>query len=259
MAPPEHILLGISVANIYQSIQSFFKKDLHPYSKILVLSVLFALLPDMDSFSGNYTSTNVFIGHRGITHSIFFVTASSLIFSAFLFFLDIKQLKGAGTEHRKRFPLFMFLVLLTAGMSHIIADLPQPASIWGGIPVFFPLKSDGVYMRSGGWARIGWYDLKIIWSLIYAALLSWILIALIHVLKKRQRLFAIRAAAIAVILINIITCVNITLYISNSTYTSNEAWNAQQEQYLKSSSPLVQCITESGKTIALKLFYLIRH
>ncbi|MCP4135595.1 MAG: metal-dependent hydrolase, partial [bacterium] len=150
MTIPEHLMIGFSFANIFYAIQSLFKFKKINYLLLVLLLAIAAAFPDIDSFFGYYTSTNPLIGHRGATHSIagaivsgFILTLTALLISAI--FLRKKYLT-------MRVFFLLFFISSLAGISHVLADLPQPPSVWKGIPVFFPLKSGGQYMRHGGWS-----------------------------------------------------------------------------------------------------------
>ena len=96
MAPPEHLLMGITLANIFYSVQAFFKKKYFTYGKLLIVLGLVAMSPDIDSFFGRYTSPNPYIGHRGMTHSFVGITVLGFLFTiaASLFSIIIRIAGG---------------------------------------------------------------------------------------------------------------------------------------------------------------------
>jgi membrane-bound metal-dependent hydrolase YbcI (DUF457 family) len=192
MTTPEHLIIGLTSANLVYAATHLGpnrKKKAVGYLKILFAMSIAAIIPDIDSFFGSYTSTDPTVGHRGMTHSILGVlvlgfgvsvltAVLSLLFRLFssywkLLYYHFKS-KTLAEENRFRFfkdffhsflpkPfLLLWLFSFLAGITHLLADLPTPPSIWGGLPLLYPFKTgDGQYARFGATAAMGWYDLKI--------------------------------------------------------------------------------------------------
>ncbi len=285
MTPPEHFLIGISCANIFYSGLLIIKRNWFTYGKLLIIMGLVAISPDIDSFFGHYTSTDPFVGHRGMTHSFLGVLVISIAFTLFasvitvLFRLIIGYWKVIVRYFKKRdtgevsdeiireyildpFLLnkfFLFLLLcFISGTTHLITDLPQPPSVWKGIPLFFPLKSNGEFVRSGGWSLIGWYDLKIMWVLIGTTVLTVPSV----LIGRAADLFKLRYASIpllsVVILFNCAVFVWMGSYIASSTYTNSRKWAAYQNEMVKTFPPEIREVTMKGKTIFISLFRQMR-
>ena len=78
MTPPEHLLIGITCANIFYSILGIFRKHWFNYFAFALVLGLVAMAPDIDSFFGHYTSQDPVVGHRGMTHSFLGVAVIAL-------------------------------------------------------------------------------------------------------------------------------------------------------------------------------------
>src|SRR3954470_20938610 len=96
--------------------------------RLLLAGILCSVLPDLDVYAQIYSAS---IGHRGITHSIFFAfvcaAAAALI----------------GTRlHASRATAFWFVVLATA--SHGVLDAFTNGG--AGITFFWPLSAEGFFM-----------------------------------------------------------------------------------------------------------------
>ncbi|MBN1495655.1 MAG: metal-dependent hydrolase [Spirochaetes bacterium] len=257
MTPPENLFIGFSLGNIIYSIQTFFKKIHVSYIVIIILSGLFAIFPDIDSFFGNYASKNVFTGHRGITHSLLFVCVVSICITLLLHMIN-RALNKADRAGHKSTLMVIFITLFLAGISHVLLDLPQPSSIWGGIPVFFPLSSNGEYARMGGFSKIGWYDYAIQWLYICLFAISFLLIIASKVLKKYNFDSAATCIAVAVILINLSSYIWTWNYINRSNYVNGNQWNTVQNQYLDDLGPIIKAITLKSKECFLAIFHKVR-
>ncbi len=287
MTPPEHFFTGASLAHIMYSFQSFFKTKRFNYPGLLLLLGIAAMFPDIDSFFGHYVSKDPTIGHRGMTHSFiaviffgFFLTAVTMaltyilmhtagsIQSLFLFgkIKNPNQTDNAALSRKidayftvKSFWI-LFAVSTLAGISHIIADLFQPPGVWQGIPLFFPLKSGGKFIRHGGFSMTGWYDYKIMWLLIKAFVLSLPFLIAGAVLTRFNINKKISSALYAlVIIINCTSCALLVDYIRTSKYKNSRSWEMKQVKYLNQSHPLIKQITIDGKNKFLKIFFKTTH
>lgn len=261
MTPPEHLFIGFSIGNIFYSIQTFLNKKYIPYLLLIFLAGVLAIIPDIDSFWGNYTSNNVYIGHRGITHSIFFIfmvsaTVVALISIVVVIYCFINNKSHSSDTKIKLFMLFMLLFF--SGLSHLLADLPQPPGVWNGIPLFYPYQSNEVFVRTGGWSKIGWYDYKILWPFISIAVVSVFLTIIILVLNQFKLNVLKKIIAIIVFLINIVVNIWMVNYIHNSQYISAHHWERIQNEYIKNSNPIISTVTMKGRNYFLKLFHTIK-
>jgi len=189
MTPPEHIVIGFSIAHVFYSIQSLLRKKILSYFIMPGVAAIFSILPDVDSFFGHYTSKNIYIGHRGITHSLLFCAIISGVLASasyFLYYFNKKFSSKPCDENIKSKCFMLFGISLFASISHLLADLPQPPGVWGGIPVLFPYRENGNFMRIGGWSNIGWYDYKILWTYFALSIASAIVAFAAHISLKRK-------------------------------------------------------------------------
>jgi len=260
MTPPEHLLIGFSIGNIFYAIQTFFKKKYLPYLFVIFVSGIFAIIPDADSFFGNYISTDVYAGHRGITHSVLFVFALSALISFLVVVLVfLKRLfYKREISNLHLFISFMFSLIFLSGLSHLIADLPQPPGVWKGIPLFYPHQTGESFSRVGGWSKIGWYDYKIFWTLFYSVSVSFIMIAACFILRKLSYSKFTKILSILIIVFNITVFIWLSSYIANSEYINPKQWDQQQSEYLKNSNRIISGLTTSGKDCFLKIFRIIK-
>lgn len=99
--------------------------------KIILLSIICSVLPDIDGI-GFYLGVKYssFLGHRGFTHSIFFVALVGFL-TAIIFFPDVKI-------KPKKFRLLFFNFFII-GLFHIILDAMTSGGL--GVAVFSPLSN----------------------------------------------------------------------------------------------------------------------
>ncbi len=281
MTPPDHLLVGLSCANILYSAQAIFKKDILSYAKVIVVLALVAISPDIDSFFGAYTSRDPYIGHRGMTHSFLGVLALSFIIvvlsgvisviirviSGYYRYL-IHFFKKRDGYMKSDFvfwkfilypfswkPFFLlFLFAFLAGVSHLIIDLPQPVTHWKGIPLWFPLKAGGDYIRNGEYAYIGWYDLNITWILIGTTVISFGMVIFTKFIKLIQMRYIYIPLFSIIILFNAGVLYWMHGHIKSSTYRGETAWYNQQMKDIKKFPKKIQIITKKGFVIFLSLY-----
>jgi len=253
------MLIGFSIANIFYSVQKFFDRKYLPYLLMITFAVIFAVLPDFDSFFGNYASTNVYVGHRGLTHSIAFILLASAAAIPAVWIYGAAAFPGIGDRHEagKMYAAFFALVFLS-GISHLLADLPQPAGAWGGIPLLYPYRSNGEFVRSGGWGMLGWYDYRVMWTFTYAALASAMAIVFMNI-SGRMRFGRVKKILAATLLaVNLAAFAWLVDHVKNSEYVSARHWEKVQDEYLAHAGPLVRGITISGRDFFLRLFFSVR-
>jgi len=284
MTPPEHFLLGITCANIFYSFLGIFRKNWYTYLKLALVMGLVAVSPDVDSFFGHYISQDPYVGHRGMTHSligvavlaliaVFFVSLFSIVLRAVIGYWKFlvrffKKKFGAvespeviwkyvvGPFFPKQFLVF-FVFAFIAGVSHLISDLPQPPSVWKGIPLFFPLKENGVFVRNGGWNLIGWYDIKILWVLIGACISTIplvILSRLLSLIKLKYVKYIFIPFFSLIIIFNTGVLGWIANYVMHSRYEGEAKWYEGQMKIVDVLPPDIKNATLKGKTIFISLF-----
>ncbi|HQO04181.1 MAG TPA: metal-dependent hydrolase [Spirochaetota bacterium] len=265
MTPPEHLLMGTLVANSAYAVRVMKGKNMPSYGALLIAGALCAVLPDIDSFFRHYGSANPWVGHRGMTHSLLWCLLQGSVIAYILYRTGIKGRAGSlvpagvGDEKKSAF-LFLFVTALAASVSHVVADLPQPASVWHGIPVFFPLTVNGEYLRSGGWGRIGWYDFKIMIHLFLTALVTGGLCAALGAAGRSMSRPVKGFIGGLVLVMGLGSFIWTGYYISTCSYTSAEHWEQYQEEVLLSYPDGVRRIIIGGRRVLYDMFvYMRRH
>lgn len=287
MTPPEHILIGMTSANVVYATMHFTPKSepkSHGYAKLVLVMALAAALPDIDSFFGNYTSTDVITGHRGWTHSfagVFLlglgltlaVSALTFVFRIFtsyfriLFYHFKSKETGEPNTHKKMKDLFqpflpkVLLILLAAsfigGVTHLLADLPTPPSVWGGLPLLWPLKSGDQYVRYGCFGSMGWYDIINVWYLIAAFLVSVpaVIIGKFFHFFKARAMKIIRISWFALLLIGTVLFFTwMGSKILKEKYENDQKWYAYQLKELEKMPEYVKDPTLKGIKLFSEIF-----
>ena len=172
-----HTLTGIAVGTVFSTIShgSWKRKGL-----IILAGGFGGALPDFDTISlwSKFDSTIGFLlgldhsgkqiyfgkfwySHHAAFHSILapilLILLSIIINSIFRKNLELSKLKARVIAKKYSFYAFFFGFLF-----HLFEDMPTPASVWGGVNLFFPSSS---YV--GGFGKIWWwnnYDLVLIIS-----------------------------------------------------------------------------------------------
>lgn len=252
MTPPDHLLAGLSLGTLYTSFCGIFSLKRLAYIPVIFLCGVFAMLPDADAFRGVYSSTDPFIGHRGITHSLFFVISAASIFT--IFYAALRRISGyyfkiPGFDKLKSVWIDLLILLFLSGLSHLLMDLPQPPGVWKGIPLFFPMKNGELYARSGGWGNLGWYDYRITWILFLTVLISLILLSAAVFFKSRDYL---RKLLSVCIVITVITAgAMVTDHIKHSVYKGGRDWNESQRRYIEEFPPWMKNTSIKGRLFIL--------
>ncbi len=258
-----------------------FRKNWYTYIKIFFIMGLMAIIPDIDSFYGVYTSTDPMIGHRGVTHSFLGVAVLACIVVVSISLLSVfirvftgywkyllkyfhKKVTGEKSEviilkyviapiSPKHFFLFLLFAFIS-GSSHLLCDLPQPPSVWKGIPLFFPMKDGGQFVRNGGWSLIGWYDIKIMWILAGAAALSLPAVIISRFFDLVRVRFIAIPFFVLIILFNGGVLYWIGKYIAGCRYEGELKWNQYQANVIDELPVEIKNITLKGRTIFISIF-----
>ncbi len=104
--------------------------------RIMILSIIFGLLPDIDGigffFGVKYGS---FLGHRGFSHSFFFIIIATVIFC----FLAVPKIKIKS----KKF-LILFANFFSIGSLHIFLDMMTNGGL--GLAIFSPITNQRFFL-----------------------------------------------------------------------------------------------------------------
>jgi len=175
-----HAISGLAVGTVVAGISQTRKIG---NLKVIGFSCFGAVLPDIDAISmwskfdatfgkifhlsnhgRDIYSMKLWYSHHGFFHSI----VAALLFAfllAFIFYLFDKRQKNSFL-----FVLKNNLPVLTSFFAgfliHLLEDMPTPSSSWGGIRLFFPLKT---YV--GGSGNIWWWNNYDIFLIMLAVLL----------------------------------------------------------------------------------------
>jgi hypothetical protein len=184
-----HTLSGIAVGTVAAS---FSKLSTKHKATIILIGGLGGALPDFDAislwskfdltigtlFNMSHTGNQIYFGkfwysHHGAFHSLlaplFLTTVYTLCLIVKRRLFSIENLKSYITKNKLQYLAFFFGFTV-----HLLEDMPTPASVWGGVNLFFP---SSCYI--GGFGNIWWwnnYDLVLI---IFAVILINLLIALV--------------------------------------------------------------------------------
>lgn len=259
MSPPTHALIGLVLANGGWAAWRLAGRrtespPLPGWGWLTLALILGSVAPDLDAVSrplGTYFSTDVWLGHRGITHSLVGVTGLAVLIAAGLSL--VRWLVAPGRRGRTG---LSFLILLAAawlgGLAHLAADLPNPPGPWGGIPVAYPLSSGSAPLRWGGWSLIGWFDLESIYRLLLAgaaltglALFTW----LTRRWPRLSRLLAGGGLALA-----LAALIWLGAYVASGPYAGPGQETARQERILAAKPVWFQELSRLGGRAAHAFF-----
>ncbi len=196
-----HTLTGVAVGTVFATISngSFKKKGL-----IILSGGLGGALPDFDAislwskfdgtigafFNLQHSGKDIYFGkfwysHHAAMHSIL-APLVLILFSILLSFLIKRKLKFNAFQQHIGSLKFSLLAFFFGFLFHLFEDMPTPASVWGGVNLFFPSTS---YV--GGFGNIWWwnnYDLVlIIFSVIVVNLI-------LNALPKRLYGFKVKSS-----------------------------------------------------------------
>jgi membrane-bound metal-dependent hydrolase YbcI (DUF457 family) len=200
-----HIISGIAAGSV---VAASIKSKTVSVPRMLAVGALGGAFPDIDAvslwskfdatigqwFGLAHTGREIYFGklwysHHGFCHSI----AAAIIVGclpgclACLYHrLRGQRQKGAFTRFFKtNWPLYPVFVL--GCMAHAAGDLITPASVWGGVRLFWPFP---VYI--GGWGNVWWWNNYDIFLIISAgALFNILLIVIAEHVRLRAGLISL--------------------------------------------------------------------
>ena len=250
MTPPEHFLYGLTAANTVYAGASLNRAFRGSYILSLAAGSFMAVLPDVDSFTGSYSSQDPFYGHRGWTHSFFAILTATfaLLVVCFLFSRLIR------VSFQKSSYVVLFLCAALGGLSHLLCDMITPPGIWGGLPLFFPAT-----VRYGGWSYTGWYFITLFWIILITclgAILSGIIARLTYffnliLLSRSIWIFSFLLSTGAIFY----SCYSI----SKSRYTDEAGWYSLQMRRVQDFPAPIPAFTNASIKIFLTLYHNFHH
>lgn len=200
-----HTLSGIAIGTLFATFSSSgFRKK----ARIVLLGGLGGMLPDFDAISlwSKFDSTigavlglthsgkEIYFGkfwysHHRVLHSITAAIVLSMLIAVGLF-LKKKYFSFRSIAVYFSKSKFFYFTFIGAFLVHLAEDMPTPASVWGGVNLFFPSEQ---YI--GGYGKIWWwnnYDIfLIICSVIVMNIIVNILPSSIEKLKKAISLIVV--------------------------------------------------------------------
>ena len=257
-----HISSGIASATV---VAAFTGK--HPVRRwqILVAGAVGGALPDIDAISmwSHFDSTfgKLFhLSHSGKIiygekfwyshHAFFHSIVAALLFAVIFGWLSYSIYKISHRDSKDTFDVyckncFLLAIAFTTGyLIHLFGDMPTPASVWGGVNLFFPGSG---YI--GGSGKIWW------WNNYDIYLLSVLCIAINGILlftlkKKFQRTAILSIAALILLLVEI--QINTRQY--NYAYSGNSTRYSEMEQQSKKEQERIL-----GKPVYSAMEWLDKH
>lgn len=189
---------GLSGGLAAFALQPFFSKYVSKPKAVFIM-FLAATWPDIDYIARLFgprfyynTVNNLFLSHRGFTHTIAGILLFGLIAALLsLAYTGIPKIKAKRLYAR---PFVIFALAFLGGALHLFEDYLGPNGPWKGIPYFYPLSE----ARIPGISLYGWYDFVTIYLSIAAFAAATAISILGSFFKKYVRWFD--ALTIAVVL-----------------------------------------------------------
>lgn len=104
--------------------------------KLIILSIIFSILPDLDGIGFQFgIKYNSLFGHRGFSHSLFFILIASIVF----IFLTSSEIKLKSKK-----ALLLFLNFFTIGALHIMLDSMTNGGL--GVALFSPFSNQRFFL-----------------------------------------------------------------------------------------------------------------
>lgn len=203
-----HTLSGTTVATGIAGV--YGKSKIHKL-QLIGIGAFAGALPDFDAFSlwskfdqtiGNWlslshTGREIYFGKLWYSHHAFLHSILGAL-TCIAFFTTIYLIFRSLTKRKPKLPQLILpaSTFFFAFCSHLLGDMPTPASVWGGIALWFPHQE---YI--GGWGKVWWWNNYDIF-LILATCTS--LNTLLALILKQGRLKWIQSSLVVIALIGIV-------------------------------------------------------
>ena len=256
-----HISSGVASAT---AIAAFAGKQSVKRWQILAAGAIGGAFPDIDAVSmwSRFDATfgRLFgLNHSGQViygekfwyshHAFFHSIMASLLFAAVFGLLaySIYRLKHKTTHSFFRFfkkNIFIIIAFIAGYILHLLGDMPTPASVWGGVNLFWPSNN---YI--GGSGKIWWWNNYDIFLLIVLCIIiNGILLFAFK--RKIQKIMIILVSAFTILLIEI--QINNRKY--DYAYNSHTSHYEEMERHSKEEQKRIL-----GKPLYSTMEYLDRH
>ena len=252
-----HIVSGIAVSGV---VAAFAKPKKLPTRRYVTAGILGGAFPDIDAFSLwsrfdatagkwlglSHTGNEIYYGnfwysHHALSHSIIAIVFAGFLLGCMDFLYHrIRWQQNDSWGHFFNTNILVYLAFVLGGLAHLACDLLTPASVWGGIQMFWPYTD---YV--GGWGKIWWWNNYDIFLIISAgALLNLLMVSVSEHLFFRAR----------VITIVITLFVFAGVWRQASTRTTDYAYSGHTRQYqlLENKSK-----KEQQRILAPRLYYIM--
>ncbi len=186
-----HTFSGIAVASTIAGASTLSFKN---KSALVLLGGFAGALPDIDAlslwskFNGTFGKwlnlqnsgneiyfSKLWYGHHAFMHSLL----AAILIGAIITFILNSFIKRASNKLLAT----IYLTFICSFLSHLLGDLPTPASVWSGIALWWPSKT---YV--GGYGNIWWWNNYDIFLIIFSiGFLNGIYILFSHFLKNKRR------------------------------------------------------------------------
>ncbi|MFR9166303.1 MAG: metal-dependent hydrolase [Dysgonomonas sp.] len=172
-----HALSGTAVATC---ISAYADKGFANRMKIILTGTTGGALPDIDAVSmwtrfdatfgnlfGLEQSGRVIYGSKlwYSHHAFFHSLLAGLLIGGLILLSVVLVRKYSKNASSLKIPVACFVAFLSGYYLHLLEDMPTPASVWGGVALFFPSKE---YV--GGWGKIWWWNNYDIFLIVVAAI-----------------------------------------------------------------------------------------
>jgi inner membrane protein len=119
--------------------------------------------------------------HHHFTHSLAAAGAAALLLALAL--AVERAIFGAGAEGRRNVRILLAPACVLGGfLLHLAGDLPTPASVWGGIQLFWPSET-----MVGGWGWAWWFNN---YDVFLVQLAGWLLLGLASLVPRGRPVLA---------------------------------------------------------------------
>jgi hypothetical protein len=257
-----HICSGIAGATV---VAAFVKKQPAKRLKILVAGAIGGAFPDIDAISmwSRFDSTigrifnlshtgkviygeKFWYSHHAFFHSLVAALLIALLLGLLSYSIHSIRHKKTGytfvTHCKNNFPLI--IAFIAGYLFHLFGDMPTPASVWGGVNLFWP---GNTYI--GGSGKIWWWNNYDIFLLLVLCII--INVGILFIFKQSVQ-------RVAVIVVAVFTFTVIEIQINTRqydyAYSGNSIHYSEMEQHSKSEQKRIL-----GKRIYHSMEWLDNH
>ena len=199
-----HIVSGVVVSSV---VAAFAKPKKLPTRRFITAGILGGVFPDIDTFSlwsrfdatvGKWlelahSGNEIYYGKFWYSHHAFFHSITAIVIVGFIWgcvdflYYRIRWQQTDSWDHFFKTNILMYLSFVLGGLAHVVCDMLTPASVWGGVQLFWPYNG---YI--GGLGKIWWWNNYDIFLIISAgALLNLVLISVAEHLFFRARVITV--------------------------------------------------------------------